>query len=60
MFVLLSCSTSDDAFTFYSDYLTEEVVEGFDDSRRGRQVIYTVKNAVDLVLLAKEEIVIVT
>jgi len=46
--------------TLYSKYFTKNVLEGFDVFRRIRQVICNVKYANDHVLLAKEEIFIVT
>jgi len=46
-------------FQWYSKYLTNEVLEGFRDLKIGRQVILTVKYANDIVLMAKEETVIV-
>ena len=39
-------------------YITKETLEGFGDFTVGRQVIHTVKYADDLVLLAKEEMVL--
>jgi len=41
-------------FNLYTVYLTKEAPEGVADFKIGRQVIYTVKHADDLVLLAKE------
>jgi len=46
--------------TLYSKYFTKYVLEGFDVFRRIRRVICNVKYAYDHVLLAKEEIFIVT
>jgi hypothetical protein len=45
---------------FFSTYIanTKEAVEGFGDFKIGEQVIRTVKYADDLVLLAKEEMVL--
>jgi hypothetical protein len=42
-------------FTFYSEYVTKEALEGFGDFKIGGEVIRTVKYADDLVLLAREE-----
>jgi hypothetical protein len=39
----------------YSECFTKEALEGFGDFKIGGQLIYTVKYADDLVLLAKEE-----
>jgi len=39
----------------YSDCLTKEALERFEDFKIGEQIIHTVKYADDLVLLAKEE-----
>jgi hypothetical protein len=45
-------------FKFYSDVLTKEALEGFGDFKIGGKVIFTVKYANDLVLLAREETVL--
>jgi hypothetical protein len=45
-------------FNLYSEYVTKESLEGFGDFKIGGQVIRTVKYADDLVLLAKEEMVL--
>jgi hypothetical protein len=45
-------------FDLYSEYLTKEALEGFEDFEIGGQVILTVKYADELVLLAKEETVL--
>jgi hypothetical protein len=42
----------------YSEYPTQEALEGCGDFKIGGLVIYTVKYADDLVLLAKEEAVL--
>jgi hypothetical protein len=42
----------------YSKYLTKEAFQGFGDFKIGGQVIHTVKYADDLVLLAKEKVVL--
>jgi len=42
----------------YSECLTKEALEGTADFKIGGQIIYTVKYADDLVLLAKEETVL--
>jgi hypothetical protein len=51
------CSLSPILFNLYSEYLTNEALEGFGNFKIG-QVICTVKYADDLVLLAKEETVL--
>jgi len=45
-------------FNLHSKYLTKEARDGFGDFKIGRQVICNVKHADDLVLLAKEEMVL--
>jgi hypothetical protein len=45
-------------YNVYSEYPTQEVLEGIRDFKLGRQVICTVKYAYDLILLAKEEAVV--
>jgi hypothetical protein len=45
-------------FNWYSDCLTKEALEGFGYLKMGGQIINTVKYADDLVLLAKEEMVL--
>jgi hypothetical protein len=45
-------------FSLYSEYLTKEVLEEFENFKTERYVICTVKYADDLVLLAKEETVL--
>jgi hypothetical protein len=52
------CCLSPSLFNLYSEYLTKEALEGFGDFKIGGQVIYTVKYADELVLLAKEETVL--
>jgi hypothetical protein len=52
------CCLSSILFNLYSEYLTEEALEGFGDFITGGQVICTVKYADDLVLLVKEETVL--
>ena len=42
-------------FNVHSECLTKEALEGLGDFRIGGQIIHTVKNVDDLVLLAKEE-----
>jgi hypothetical protein len=49
------CCLSPILFKFYSECLTKEAVEGFEDFKIWGQIIPTVKYADDLVLLAKEE-----
>jgi hypothetical protein len=51
------CCLSLILFYFYSEHLKKEALEGFGDFKIG-QVIRTVKYAIDLVLLAKEETVL--
>jgi hypothetical protein len=50
-----ACCMSPILFNLYSNYLTNEALEGFGDFKTGGQVICTVKYADDLVLLAREE-----
>jgi hypothetical protein len=45
-------------FKIYSEYLTKDVLEGFEYFKIGGQVFRTVKYADDVVLLAKEETVL--
>jgi len=45
-------------FNLYSEYLTKEALEELGDFKIGGQIIHTVKYADDLVLLAKEEMVL--
>jgi len=45
-------------FNLYSEYLTKEAVEKFGDFKMEEQVIWTVKYADDLVLLAKGKTVL--
>jgi len=45
-------------FILYSEYLTKEALEGFEDFKIGGQVIHTVKYVNDLVLLAKKKAVL--
>ena len=45
-------------FNLYSECLTKEALEGFEDFQIGGQIIHTVKYVDDLVLLAKEENVV--
>jgi hypothetical protein len=52
------CCLSPILFNLYSEYLTKEDLEGFGDFKIGGKVIRTVKYADDLVLLAKEETVL--
>ena len=40
-------------FNLYSEYLTNEASEGFEDFRIGEKVIHTAKYANDLVLLLR-------
>jgi hypothetical protein len=52
------CCLSTILFNLYSEYLTEEALEGFGNFKIGGQVIHTVKYADELVLLAEEETVL--
>jgi hypothetical protein len=45
-------------FNFYSEYVTQEALEGLGDFEVGGQIISTVIYADDLVLLAKEETIL--
>ena len=42
-------------FTLYSEYLTKEALKLLADFKIGKEIIHSVKYADDLVLLAKEE-----
>jgi hypothetical protein len=52
------CCLSPILFNVYSEHLAKEALEGFGDLEIGGQIINTVKYADDLVLLAKEEMVL--
>jgi hypothetical protein len=52
------CCLSPILFNLYSEYLTKEALEGFGGFKIEGKVIRTVKYADDLVLLAKEEMVL--
>ena len=52
------CCLSQILFKLYSEYLTKDAVEGFEDLKIRVKVIHTVKYADDFVLLAKEETVL--
>ena len=56
--VRLGCCLSPILFNLYSECLTKEALEEFGDFKIGGQIIHTVKYADDLVLLAKEEMVL--
>jgi hypothetical protein len=43
---------------YYSEYVTQEALEGLGDFKVGRQIISTVRYADNLVLLAKEETIL--
>jgi ribosome-interacting GTPase 1 len=45
-------------FNLYSEYVTQEALEGLGDFKVGGQIISTVRYADDLVLLAKEETIL--
>jgi hypothetical protein len=49
------CCLSALLFNLYSEYVTQEPLEGLGDFRVGGQIISTVRYADDLVSLAKEE-----
>ena len=49
------CCLSPILFNLYSECLTKEALEGFEDFKIGGQIINTLKYADDVVLLAKEE-----
>jgi retron-type reverse transcriptase len=49
------CCLSPLLFNLYSEYVTQEALEGLGDFNVGGQIISTVRYADDLVLLAKEE-----
>jgi hypothetical protein len=49
------CCLSPILFNLYSEYLTKKALERLGNFKIGGQIIYTVKYADDLVLLAKEE-----
>jgi hypothetical protein len=52
------CCSSPILFNLYSIYITKEALEGFGDFQTGGHVTRTVKYARDLVLLAKEDMVL--
>jgi hypothetical protein len=52
------CCLSPLLFNLYSEYVTQEALEGLGDFKVGGQIISTVKYADDLVLLAKEETIL--
>jgi hypothetical protein len=54
------CSLSPLLFNvyIYSEYVTQEALEGLGDFKVGRQIISTMRYADDLVLLAKEETIL--
>jgi hypothetical protein len=56
--VIQGCCLSPILFDLYSECLTTEALEGFGDFEMGGQIINNVKYADDLVLLAKEEMVL--
>jgi hypothetical protein len=45
-------------FNLYSEYVTQEALEGLGDIKVGGQIISTLRYADDLVLLAKEETIL--
>jgi hypothetical protein len=52
------CCLSPILFNLYNECLTGEALEGFGDFKIGGQIINSVKYGDDLVLLAKEEMVL--
>jgi hypothetical protein len=52
------CCLSTTLFSLYNEYLTNEALEEFGDFKFRGQVIHTVKYTDNLVLLAKEEMVL--
>jgi len=52
------CCLSLILFKLYSEYLTKDALEGLRDLKIGGQIIHNVKYADELVLLAKEEMVL--
>jgi len=52
------CSLSPLLFNLYSECLNKEALDGLGDFNIGGQIIQTVKNADDLVLMTKEETVL--
>ena len=52
------CCLSPILFNLYSEFLTEEALDGLGDFSIGRQIIQTVKYADDLLLMADEETVL--
>jgi len=52
------CCLSPILFNFYSKCLTKEALDGLGDFNIGGQIIQTLKYADDLVLMAKEEMVL--
>ena len=52
------CCLSSTLFNLYSEYLAKEALDGLGDFNIGGQIIQTVKYADDLVLMAKEETVL--
>jgi len=52
------CFLSPILFNLYSEYLTKEALEGLGYFKIGGKIIHTVKYAYELVLLAKEEMVL--
>ena len=52
------CCSSPIVFNLYNECLIKEALVWFGDFKIGRQIIHTVKYADDIVLLAKEEMVL--
>ena len=52
------CCLSPILFNLYNECLTKEALDGLEDFNIGGQIIQTVKYADDLVLMAKEEMVL--
>ena len=53
--VTQGCCLSPILFNLYSECLTKEALEGFEDFKIGGKIIHIVKYAYDFLLLAKEE-----
>jgi hypothetical protein len=56
--VIHGCCLSPLLFNLYSEYVTQEALEGLEDFKVGGQIISTVRYADDLVLLDKEETIL--
>jgi hypothetical protein len=56
--VIQECCLSPLLFNLYSEYVTQEALDGLGNFKVGGQIIHTVRYADDLVLLAKEETIL--